>query len=229
LAPFAPLRILANVFVPLSGVLGAYKELVTVRRKQRDLKRDYNISLMSARSFYQLAVPFLQKIGVDQECHKKAVADLGGLISSATNMAFSIEMYLKTLRLMSGLSVPQTHDLWVLFKHLPEQLKNALSNQYEHLKSLSPPEAIQALQILMTPTEKQNLKDDFDKNDEKRRLDNSLKGVIKRNKSAFENWRYIYEQEEMDRAYTLHYDYVCLSLIVKSFETIIQPQTTKRA
>ena len=73
--------------------------------------------------------------------------------------------------------------------------------------------------------------DDFDKNDEKKRLDNSLKGVIKRNKSAFENWRYIYEQEEMDRAYTLHYDYVCLSLIVKSFEKIIQPQiqTTKRA
>ena len=53
-----------------------------------------------------------------------ALKDLGGLIASATILSLSVELYLKSLRMILGMSIPDKHHLWSLYKVLPSNIRS---------------------------------------------------------------------------------------------------------
>ena len=90
------------------------------KKNNQDKNRDYRFAFQCAESFFGLANPYLEKIGADLNGGVMAASkDPGGLISSATNLALALELYLKSLRAGLELSVPETHNLWSLYKTLP--------------------------------------------------------------------------------------------------------------
>jgi len=74
--------------------------------------RDPKLALDSADSFRSLAGRFVSSIRMHVNyAWQDALADLGGLVASATNLTLAVEIYLKTLYILLGLQVPHTHNL----------------------------------------------------------------------------------------------------------------------
>ena len=47
-------------------------------------------------------------------------------MASATNLTLALELYLKVLRMIMALPVPTIHELWTLYKGLPQELKERI-------------------------------------------------------------------------------------------------------
>ena len=52
-------------------------------------------------------------------------------------LSFAAELYLKNLYGVLGHSVPEGHDLWVLFRRLPNKVKQSIYN-HESIKQMEP-------------------------------------------------------------------------------------------
>jgi hypothetical protein len=82
-------------------------------------------------SFYNVALPVLDDLAAGlQEGANNAAALRTSVGVAVTNLGFALEMYLKSLRLLVGVDVPETHDLWALYKSLPVEVKNSLELRY---------------------------------------------------------------------------------------------------
>lgn len=190
-------------------------------RNKRDYSRDYGLALKSAKGFYQQAIPFLKVIGVDGKSHERALADLGGLIASATAMALSIELYLKTLRILMRQSVPQDHNLWTIYKKLPEQLKKTINESFRSRVSAENPLALQSLEICMVRNGQKRPNNASQKLPTDDYLKLTVKDILKRSRDAFTNWRYLYEQPSDQHSIFLQYDYVYQSILAKTLDQVI--------
>ena len=119
--------------------------------------------------------------------------DLGALIASATNLALSVELYLKALLITLGLPVPRTHDLVDLYTRIPGDLKSSLEARY---KARPAPAKVyaSALQVALSvgPATDQEL-DRLGDQPQSDLENNSLPSVLGRCRDAFQSWRYIHE------------------------------------
>ena len=185
------------------------------------LNRDSNLSLLTAKGFYDQAIPFLEKIDSRSNYHELALADLGGLIASATTMALSLEIYIKTLYIMSNVNVPHNHNLWRLFEGLPSNIKDHAIQIYNAKKSIEKPENLRGIQIKLTENSRVPQKIDIDDEDLNRTLSMDLESILKKSEDAFINWRYLYEQPEQNKPLILQYDFVCMAILVKTLHEII--------
>jgi len=101
--------------------------------------RDPKLALDSADSFRSLAGRFVSSIRMHLNyAWQDALADLGGLVASATNLTLAVEIYLKTLYILLGLQVPHTHNLLRLFSGLPREVQEALTHDYDAQECPSP-------------------------------------------------------------------------------------------
>jgi hypothetical protein len=66
-----------------------------------------------------------------KEGAEAAKKDFGGMIASATNLAFAIELYMKALRILNGLGPMHTHDLADLYANFPKELRQAIKTTYD--------------------------------------------------------------------------------------------------
>lgn len=177
------------------------------------------LAMRSADEFRNLSQPFLAFTGTDLNTSQhKAVQHLGGMIASATSLALAVELYLKAAHLLRNKHAPRTHDLWALFKNLPEPTKTSILSVYDSIPL--PPLGIAVsfnLEITKGPFE----------NDIPPRPssapDNSLPGVLARCKDAFQTWRYLYEQGEQDRVMTFTYEFHNLNRAAESVRRQVAP------
>jgi len=163
--------------------------------------RDPKLALDSADSFRSLAGRFVSSIRMHVNyAWQDALADLGGLVASATNLTLAVEIYLKTLYILLGLQVPHTHNLLRLFSGLPSEVQEALTHDYDAQECPSPEIACGiTLQLSTSP-----LTSDDPHPEE--RPDHSLVAILGRNKDAFETWRYLYERADQ-RVSTFEYEF----------------------
>ena len=148
---------------------------------------------------------------------KAAVRDLGGLFASATNLALATELYLKSLMILLRMDIPNTHDLWAIFKRLPPELMQDIGKEYDSSCDSLPEQAVGLELAIWTGGKPEGPLPEFPK--EKKR---DLKSVLERSRNAFVTWRYIYEMGEEGRHVFVEYEYGRLGVLCEILHRIIE-------
>ncbi|GJM05747.1 MAG: hypothetical protein DHS20C09_17430 [marine bacterium B5-7] len=186
-------------------------------------KYDINFAIVSADAFMVHSKYFLNRIGRDMNsAHENASKDLGGLVASATNLALAVEIYLKALWMLLGSPPPEDHNLWSLYKRLPDRkLKDAINKTFDEVNSNSG-EQVSALEVAIStgPMNDEELKRVSDEWSE-RVSDTDLKAVLKRSKDAFVTWRYLYEQDSKSNTQIIRYEFERLQMLASVFRRYI--------
>ena len=77
-------------------------------------------ALVCGEAFQRLAAKFIPKIYVIPALSSQAMSnELGDLVACATNLGFTIELYLKALLTQLDLPVPKSHNLRALYDRIP--------------------------------------------------------------------------------------------------------------
>jgi hypothetical protein len=85
-----------------------------------------------AQAFHAVALPTLTGLARGmQEGPEYAAKHPAEIAVAVTNLGFALELYLKAVRAWVGLESPETHDLWVLYKSLPVDVKQRIERLYE--------------------------------------------------------------------------------------------------
>ena len=174
------------------------------------------LAINTADAFWGHSRPFLERVGRDiTTAHERAIRDVGGMVASATNLAFSIEMYLKALRVLSGIAVIASHDLWALYKTLPLHMKTSIESRYSSLGSV-PQNDVHTLELQVSIGPFcENQEAGGGSNNPGIREGNSLESVMKRNKDVFQTWRYIYERGTVGKICEFRYEFYFLDNVAK--------------
>ena len=162
--------------------------------------RDFRLAFQCADSFFGLAKPYFDQIGADLNGGVMAASkDPGSLISAATNLTLAIELYLKSLRTSLQLSVPETHNLWSLYKSLPTNVKHLIEEKYSQKVASTPDEKLLQLKVAYELATGDGPKaPEFPKNENE---SNEVKQLLKRSANAFQLWRYVYESVKPGERY----------------------------
>lgn len=97
-------------------------------------RRDRNTSaaLVCAEAFQRLAEPFLARIADDvKEGTQPPSRNVGDLVAVASNLAFAVELYIKTLIAQLQHDVPRGHDLGKLYVAIPQHVREEIEKSYE--------------------------------------------------------------------------------------------------
>ncbi len=87
---------------------------------RHEKQRDVQAGLACAEAFQRLSEPVIYGIAEGlEEGRQGPSAAFGDLVVSAANLAFALELYLKTLLAQRDLPVPQHHNLRQLYDALP--------------------------------------------------------------------------------------------------------------
>ena len=197
------------------------------RAANKEKNRDYRFAFQCAESFFNLAKPYLDKVGADLNGGVMAAAqDPGGLVSAATNLALAIELYLKSLRTCLELSVPETHNLCALYKSLPNAVKQAIESKYNEKVSNTPKEKLLQLKVAYEVATSDGPKaPDFPKEPDQ---SNDVRPLLKRSANAFQLWRYVYESVKPgERYYFIKLEDSHLILLCHSLKEYIQENDPK--
>jgi hypothetical protein len=176
-------------------------------------QRDAQILIIAARAFRKCAQPFIEKLTASYNPKFPDApwdADIGECIASATNLALSVELYLKALWLLTGTPHPNTHNLRELYDPLPPVLKTDLEAFYDAIpKSQDVPGSFH---IVATPfghalprPEEMAAKGP--------KLDLSLPAVLAGSSDAFITWRYFHEVLRPDRPTPIDYPFGSLAQV----------------
>ena len=192
-----------------------------------DKNRDYRFAFQCADSFFNLAKPYLNKVGNDLNGGVVAASqDPGGLVSAATNLALALELYLKSLRMGLELSIPETHNLWTLYKSLPSNVKRLIEQNYNQTVEATPKEELKEIKVAYELGTADGPKvPRFPKYENESK---DVKAILKRSANAFQIWRYIYESiKPGERYYFIRLEYSHLILLCYSVREYIQENDPK--
>jgi len=174
---------------------------------------DVGAALLSGDAFFRHAQEFIaHTTGDPTTSQNRAAANLGEFIASATNLALSIEIYLKALLLASGQPTPKTHELSDLFAKLPQTSRKAVESAYDRLRQSEDDHATAAFALhVAAPGQHQP---SFGSSPVTQ--DNSLKGVLQRGAGAFVTWRYLFAHSITPSGAPLMYEFVRLSFAARA-------------
>ena len=179
--------------------------------ESRIVLEERNLVLQSADAFRAASRPFCEKVAKLRisEAVEEGRRDLGGMIASATNLAFAVELYMKALRIVNKQGPKWTHNLGKLYSDLPEKLRRSIEVTYE--AAPKPDVSLYATSLGISITHK-------DASAEERATiprgpsDESILAVLERSSAVFENWRYLYDQGEPGRVKRLPFEYHYLGI-----------------
>ncbi|MBT2558211.1 hypothetical protein J7E24_10480, partial [Hymenobacter sp. ISL-91] len=116
---------------------------------------------------------------------------------AAVNLALAIELYLKAIHSLSASRPPNTHELWRLFKTLPQLTMLSLGQKY---KDILPTKVDQLKAIHMT------LKQGGEQHKAKPiPSSTTVKELLTAHNHSFMNWRYLHEFSS--KGYDYHFDF----------------------
>ena len=125
--------------------------------------------------------------------------------------------------------IPQSHDLWSLYKDLPKEVKRSISEAYDQRKDKKNREewASFEVQISVGPFKERQKKEADLKDKDKGLNDYSLNKLLKRNKDAFLNWRYLYEKGSNSKIIRFQYDFFHIGLVATIVKEVIENSDPK--
>ena len=167
--------------------------------KQKNKARDCKAAYVCAEAFQNLAEQFIPNISsMVEDVPSKMSPEMGNLVACATNLAFSIELYLKALLIHSGLPVPEIHDLHELYDKLPPEVKTLIEDTYiiSYRKEWLGRRA--SITLAKGPARVPRWNDNSQRS-------THLPDILSRSKNLFESWRYIFEsRKSVEKDHEMH-------------------------
>lgn len=149
--------------------------------------RDHRIGVACADAFRRLAEPFVPEIAytLEEGSPQQPYKEVGDLVACAVNLAFALELYIKTLLVMHLQPVPQHHHLHHLYDALHQHAKPDIEEAYA--VCLTQWNGRRSSVTLATgPLATPPWRDYGD-------LPKDLPSLLERSKDLFQAWRYVYE------------------------------------
>jgi hypothetical protein len=177
---------------------------------------DDSAMLASANAFYTLGKYFLTRPRpeVPEGSFRNVPEGFGEVVGAATNLSFSLELYLKALLARLEIDYERTHNLARLYGALPGDERAHIEAVYDRLLSQVPPGSRGALTLAKGPA----VPPDWGRYS---RDPHDLASVLRRSGDAFGSWRYIFEfRPDQATGYQLHqFEYVCLDLACQAIRS----------
>ena len=174
-----------------------------------------DIALKAADAFRSHSQIFIGSLGNSLDrAAQHAAQNLGDFIASATMLSLALELYLKALRATINITIPETHDLWALYKKLPQELKKSIECSYTKINSNNE-EKLAGLELAIWVGRQPPIDDPPEVNKEKEKTDsyNDLRSVLFRSRNAFQTWRYLHEMGKKNCYVLFKYEFHRLGLI----------------
>jgi HEPN domain-containing protein len=90
------------------------------------------VALNMADAFFKNASVFLDSAPKDLNATGRYAAEhFGELLTSAVELHFAAELYIKAVLILSGIKVPKDHRLTALFGLLPNQIRDSVQMAYD--------------------------------------------------------------------------------------------------
>jgi hypothetical protein len=181
--------------------------------------KDARLAFTSANAFLEHAKPFYEDVKRSKKPYEMTLKKVGNLASSATNLTFAVELYLKSYRIIVGESYISNHNLFQQFEKLPDKHKNEIRKRYFNLLVATNDNALQDLNLLIKSEQKQITKQEYSKGDNESK---TIDEVLRRSSGKFTIWRYIFDSHEKGKKFTkVKIEYGHLLLICKVFKSLI--------
>ena len=169
------------------------------------------MAAQAANGFLAQSQQFVQSIPTDP-AQTEAIADLGDIVASVTCLSLSIELFLKSLLILTERPVHAIHDLLALFDALPQSTRDAVDAEHEALIA-DPGEGAVSLRLVYTqdPTLRppEPVAEPVARN-------NSTRDVLERNRDAFSSWRYLHEIARRGDYVIVDYEYFQLTAVARA-------------
>jgi hypothetical protein len=159
-------------------------------------------ALACADSFLNTAKSLLDSRSIADELPEGRMGyfgqSFGNLAACATNLAFALEIYLKTLRVQHGLPAcpqgkgPNRHDLSKMYNDLPAAVRAVMEARFDAARKLQHPAQNAAITFALSPSPKLPPWPD------RRSQSTKLGDILERSKDVFVSWRYVFEFEIPD-------------------------------
>lgn len=171
----------------------------------------------AADGFYTLAQILVKSLPSDlATVPSMARPEHGDVMASVTNYILAIELYFKAILKICHQRVPRTHDLISLFERVPEPVGSYIISKYNAL----PVDRSKAAALILYFSPVQN----FPLSEEARDhniSDVSFEAVLERNRNAFVQWRYLYEDFDRSEVKAFTYEYSSLGLICEALRGVV--------
>ena len=169
-----------------------------------------SVALAAAETFLRYSRQFIDTLPKDQkQAANIAVRNIGGLVASATTLSLATELHLKSLLMFFTTDIPESHDLWGIFKRLPIDVMEGIEKEFDERYASFPKDEHLALNLIILPL-KQPKNPLVDSPAPGR---DDVKSILKRSRNAFILWRYLYEKGEDWRHFSITYECGGLGLL----------------
>ena len=182
--------------------------------------RDIRVGIVCAQAFQRLAEPFIARIAEGMpEGTVRASGELGDLVACATNLAFALELYIKTLLVQVDSAVPEGprgHDQALLYNAIPQDVRIRIEARYKEAWRANWYGRRASITIAKGPPDLP-VWNDYEAESKQ------LSELLRRSGDLFQSWRYIYEFiEPVDTTYQLHrFEYGLLLCACQAIEASI--------
>ncbi|MET2949646.1 HEPN domain-containing protein [Vibrio owensii] len=164
------------------------------------------LSIMGGDSHMRIANSFLQTMPYEiEEIAKNGLENSGNLFACATNLALSIELYLKALLIKHEIRPAKVHDLKELYETLPNSEKKRVESAYKSYKPypLNPFDKSSSFTFLASKSGPRVKKKD-------------MASILSRSKDNFVEFRYIFDSIDKSNTNSIMFEYGALWCIARA-------------
>ena len=186
---------------------------------KKNVHIDHALLVDCAESFHKMGELFIDEIGqrLPEGSSREPPSALGELVCCATNLGFSLELYLKALHAQMDGTYPKEHDLAKLYATLPAKVRQPIERNYNEY-ARSPPVGVHvSITVAKGPESPPKWTSDAEESKD-------LPSVPERSRDIFRSWRYLFEVRiESEGSYDTHqFEYVLLHLACKALRTQVK-------
>ena len=180
-------------------------------KKEKERIPDFLLSI--AVGFYDIGFNAAYNIHVDN-----SEKGFQRLPSAVVNFNFAVELMLKALHLFTTRKNLEGHEIWTLFKQLPQETKIKIEMKFDQFRRQKN-EKLSSFRIKLTRG--------VNEKKENKNTDNlPLKEFLLLHNHSFVNWRYLYEINE--EGYFYEYNFKQMDDFIKAlFETITEERNKR--
>jgi hypothetical protein len=163
-----------------------------------DRERDLGAVLACAEAFLRLAEPAVLRIMKLNESTEPGPfkPSFGDTVAAATNLAFAIELYIKSILIVSKVDMPlgrDGHNLGKLYRLMPQHFRDVIGKSYEETRKDNWFGRIPSVSLSVG-----KMQTGIPKWDDNRSDSLDIEELLIRSADVFTSWRYIYEFKKPD-------------------------------
>jgi hypothetical protein len=187
-------------------------------RKKKRYSPDFAVSI--AEGFYQVGFSVARQLEHDQ-----SYFGFIGIMPAAVNFSLSTELFLKSVHMLYLRKCPVGHDIWSLYKNLPDSLRLMIKAKYDsNQRNMNQDhDKLASFKIVVKRTGQGSEGNDKDNDDSSPTIESLLRG----HNNAFVAWRYLHEIPSPD-GYEHKYDFKSMNAFVLAIRDIAYDRIKER-